>query len=370
MHSERLKARLRWLLLAACLLVLMPAVQAQSESASPWQPPKPLPDDDDWIRLKSGEWLKGRLKNLTDMKLEFDSAELKLLELDFDDVKEFRIPRIRSFRFDDFGVCTGTATMRDGIVAIKSYDTVYEFPREDLLLMAATKSGIFSQWNGKLSIGFVGRSGNSDQADYNATVKLSRQTHASRLDLKYTGNVGSVSGVENINNHNVSAMFDVMIWSHFYITVPSINYTSDEFQNIDYKHTLGAGIGYKLMRGGDVQWRMGMAGGYLTTKYISVEAGEEGTEKSSAAVPSTDLEADITRDIELSIHYNVQIGLGGENSIFHHAEGIFSLDVFSDILELDLSITWDRVEDPQTDAEGHVLERDDFRTSVGIGVQF
>lgn len=369
MHSERLKARLRWLLMAACLLVLMPAVQAQSESA-PWQPSKPLPDDDDWIRLETGEWLKGRLKKLLDTKLEFDSAKLKLLEFDFDDVKEFRIPRIRSFRFVNFGVCTGTATMRDGIVAIKSYDTVYEFPREDLLLMGAARSGIFSQWTGKLSIGFVGRSGNSDQADYNATAQLSRQTHSTRLDLKYTGNVGSVNGVENINNHNVSALFDVMTWSRFYITVPSINYASDEFQNIDYKHALGIGIGYRLMRGGDVRWRVALGGGYLTTKYISVEAGEEGTEKSSAAVPSTDLEADITRDIELSIHYNVQIGLGGENNIFHRAEGIFSLDVLSDILELDLSITWDRVEDPQTNAEGHVLKKDDFRTSVGIGVQF
>ena len=52
-------------------------------SGSPiWGPPSALPEKFDWIQLTSGEWLKGDLKVLYDKKLEFDSDELDLLELD------------------------------------------------------------------------------------------------------------------------------------------------------------------------------------------------------------------------------------------------------------------------------------------------
>ncbi|HOK71968.1 MAG TPA: hypothetical protein PLM83_10980, partial [Bacillota bacterium] len=50
---------------------------AAAVAAAPWQPPPPPPDDFDWIQLKSGEWLKGRIKALQEDKLEFDSEELE-----------------------------------------------------------------------------------------------------------------------------------------------------------------------------------------------------------------------------------------------------------------------------------------------------
>jgi len=39
-----------------------------------WVPPA---DKFDWIQLKSGEWLKGRIKAMQDRELEFDSEELE-----------------------------------------------------------------------------------------------------------------------------------------------------------------------------------------------------------------------------------------------------------------------------------------------------
>lgn len=39
-------------------------------AAENWQPPPPSGQDRfDWIELKSGEWLKGRIKSLQDEKL-------------------------------------------------------------------------------------------------------------------------------------------------------------------------------------------------------------------------------------------------------------------------------------------------------------
>jgi hypothetical protein len=58
-----------------------------------WAPP---PDDFDWIQLKSGEWLKGRLKAMQERKLEFDSEKLDDLTFDWKDIRQLRSPRARS----------------------------------------------------------------------------------------------------------------------------------------------------------------------------------------------------------------------------------------------------------------------------------
>jgi len=65
-----------------------------------WVPPSALPEKFDWIQLTSGEWLKGDLKVLYDDKLEFDSDELDLLELDWEDVKQVRGHKLHSVRFE------------------------------------------------------------------------------------------------------------------------------------------------------------------------------------------------------------------------------------------------------------------------------
>ena len=39
-------------------------------------------------------------------------------------------------------------------------------------------------------------------------------------------------------------------------------------------------------------------------------------------------------------------------------------------LDLDLTVTWDRVEDPQPAADGKVPDKDDYRFTVGISYEF
>src|SRR5262249_4506764 len=53
-----------------------------------WQP-KLLADEasTDWIQLKSGEWLRGRLYGMQNRKLEFESDELDDLKFDWKDIQ-------------------------------------------------------------------------------------------------------------------------------------------------------------------------------------------------------------------------------------------------------------------------------------------
>ena len=60
------------------------ASQKEAEEKEGWLPPEPRPEKFDWIQLKSGEWLKGKLEVLYDRKLEFDSDELDELTFDFE----------------------------------------------------------------------------------------------------------------------------------------------------------------------------------------------------------------------------------------------------------------------------------------------
>jgi hypothetical protein len=52
-----------------------------------WVPPL---DSFDWVQLKSGEWLKGRIKAMQDRTMEFDSEELNLLTFDWRDIRQVR----------------------------------------------------------------------------------------------------------------------------------------------------------------------------------------------------------------------------------------------------------------------------------------
>ncbi len=106
-------------------------------AAEPWQPPEPDNDQFDWIRMNSGEWLGGELKNLRDLALEFDSDELDLLKLDWGDVAELRSSRYLTLRFEDIGTVSGTVAVRDGVVAVRSEGGVTEYPREALVLIVA-----------------------------------------------------------------------------------------------------------------------------------------------------------------------------------------------------------------------------------------
>jgi len=339
--------------------------------AQPWQPPEPEIGGWDWIRFGSGEWLGGELKSLRDLDLEFESDELDLLQLDWDDVAELRSPRLLTYRFDDdLGVYTGTAVMRDGTIAIETLDGVQEMPRDKLILIIAGRPSERSYWSGKASLGLVARSGNTDQSDLNAAVHLRRQTLKSRLSLDYQGNYGQLEGTVNTKNHNGTVALDMLITAGFFVTPVSVNLFNDEFQNIELKTTVGAGVGYDVLRGGDLEWSVGLGGGYQVTNYASVPAGEDDKDESAAIIPSTQLDWDITDDLEFLMSYSAQIGVPDVENTYHHGRVAFSFEVVGDLLDLDLGLHWDRVETPRRDADGNVPVRDDFRTTVSIGLDF
>jgi len=179
------------LLCALCCFFLIANVNAQSNQeddpnvsesrntppGSPsWVPPSAPPDKFDWIQLTSDEWLKGDLKVLYDDKLEFDSDELDLLELDWEDVKQVRGHRLHSVRFEGPLTVIGILRVVDDKVFVTTEDEVLEFDRSHLVSIAQGEPKEINYWSAKISISLDVRGGNSDQTNYSTAANARRRT--------------------------------------------------------------------------------------------------------------------------------------------------------------------------------------------------
>ena len=354
------------LMLVLGLLLAGWQVRAQEQ---PWMPPEPTPESLDWIQLTSGEWLRGEIHFLRDEMLEFESEELDDLELDWEDVAQLRTPRILTFTFDANGVVTGTAVMQGDVITIRTAERVRELPRSDLLSVIEGKPTEWNYWSGKVSLGLIFRSGNTDQDDFNSIVLIRRQATQARVDLEYKGNFAKTNEVETVNNQLASAKFDYLITKGFFVTPLSGQLYADRFQNIDLRSTLAAGAGYYLYRRSNLEWRLGLSGGYTHTNFASTEASEPATEENAVVIPATNLEMDISKVLELSFDFNAQVTLPDAKGTIYHTFLLFSFE-WTSLLDFDVSFTWDRVETPKADADGNVPEKDDLRVSFGLGLDF
>jgi len=178
------------LLLAA--LILAGALSPAAAEEDAWRPPEPEPGADDWIRLTSGEWLRGEINLFRDEFLLFDSEELDELEIDWDDVAEIRSPRILTYVFEGDIVYTGSAAMQDSVIRILEGEETREGPRNGLLSVIEGSPSELNYWGVKASLGLTARRGNTDQSDVNSLVLIRREATRSRLDLTYTGNFSDV----------------------------------------------------------------------------------------------------------------------------------------------------------------------------------
>jgi putative salt-induced outer membrane protein YdiY len=303
-------------------------------------------------------------------RLEFDSDELDDLTFDWEDVAEVRSPRMNTCRFDDDTTLVGTLWIRDDVVLMRDASgREHRFPRSWLLAIISGEPSERNRWSGKFSIGFTARRGNTDQTDFTASLNARRRTPYTRLELSYLGALGKLDGETNVANHNANLKFDVFLSRRFYLTIPTVEAFRDVFQNIAVRVTPGAGFGYQILDRGGLDWNVEAGGGYRITRYDSVEPGEDETNRNGAALFGTTFEMDITKDIDLKVLYRSQIGIPDTQDTNQHGELALGIELTGDF-DLDIALIWDRVGDPRPDADGIVPEKDDFRLTVGVGLEF
>lgn len=346
-----------------------PAVQEAEKKQDPWQPPTPNPKDFDWIKLVSGEWLKGDLKTYRDKNFEFDSDELNYLYLDWGDVVEIRSPRQNTVVIIGLGVHTGTLLMREGKIIIGSADGSHEYKRDEILSIVPGQQDEADYWSGKVSFGLTSQSGNTKQTTETTQIGVIRRSPYARVTLDYLGNYSETDGDKTVDNNRLNGRWDLYISEKWFLIPMSFGLYSDEFQNIDYQFTPGVGFGYHLMDTADVDWDIALTGGWRYTRYKDTQPGEDDDDSSAFLGPIINLDWDITDDIELDLDYSLATDPADTSSTDQHMVATLSVDLWKD-LDLDVTFQWDRIGNPQRDNNGVTPDNDDFRWTVGLGWEF
>ena len=340
---------------------------ALSQSALPdlsWVPPQ---DSFDWVQLKSGEWLKGRIKAMQGRELEFDSEELNVLTFDWRDIRQLRSPRWIDVLLVDGERLSGPVIVTPSEIRVGDTEPL-SHPRDQLQSLTPG-GGRRDYWSGNVSAGLTLRAGNSEQVEYSAQVHVQRRTPATRLSLDYIGNLSRVDDRQNANNHRVNSEFDLWLSRSVYLILPFAEYYKDPFQNLQHRLTGGVGVGYDILDRNDLEWTITTGPAYQYSIFESVAPDQDKSKGSAALAFGTRFDWDITRRVELILEYRGQLTSREVGETTHHSVLTFSVDITSRF-DLRVSLVWDRIGNPKVDADGARSQPDDYRLVVGLGVDF
>ncbi|MCL1068134.1 DUF481 domain-containing protein [Shewanella olleyana] len=340
-----------------------PSSSLNVTSFTPEQLSLPQDTEYDWLQLTSLELLKGEIKNLYDDQLEFESDELDTIFIDWEDVKELQSASVVSIGFLDLSTKSGQLIVKEG----KMYIDGQEFERSQMLTIIAGEQTESNYWSSKISLGANFRSGNTEQIDYSAIAKTVRRTTESRFNIDYLGNYSKSDSEEKINNNRINTNFDWFLSKQFYVRPIFAEIYTDKFLNIEYKVTVGSGLGYNIIDNSKTEWSISGGPAYTYTKFDNVEDGAETDSNSATMVIETVYDTEITSDIDFVTSYRVQYGNDDSGGYTHHALATLEIEL-TDIFDLDLSFVWDRTGKPQPDSDGNTPKENDYQFIVGFGI--
>lgn len=328
-------------------------------------PPEPGSNEDDWIRLTSGEWLRGEILALDDDEIEFDSEELDTLEIDWSDTAEILTKRNFSVLLDDRRQLTGVLTMTASTVVIKGASGATEVPRADVFRIVEGSPKESNYWSGELGLSVAARSGNTDQTDVTYSLELTRETAASRLPISATFSYSEVDNKDTENTKRFETQYDRFLNSRLYVTPLGVEVLQDKFQNIDRRITPFTSLGYTVLDRS--KWSVDVTGGfgYRLTRFDSVADGEDKNDSQATIVLGSALESDLTSRVEFDAGYSTQVAVDDTSDSIQKLDLTLSVDVWRD-LDLDVTFTWDHVGQPEEDSDGDTPDQDDYKLLLGV----
>lgn len=352
------------------------AIQAQEKTqVGPIQTPPA--DGKDWLKTRSGEWLRGEIVAMRDEVLEFDSEEFDELTLDWEDVAELHSPRPIMIQLEPQELTLAKLRNREelDLPSLRFVDDTVQLSdgqtldRSDVLSIIPGKPSEWNYWSGQFSFGLTARSGNTDQSDTTLFAELKRETASTRGRLTYNAAISEIDGTETANNQRFNETFDIFLSRRLFLTAPTFEYYSDRFQNIDSRTTVGAGVGYDFVDRAAITWTAATGVAYQDTEFRSVPVGSVSRSEENAAVTLWTLrEWDVTNDVEYSFEYRGQFDPNSSDAN-HNLRTALSVDLWGD-MDLDVAVIWDRVENPRPREDGSIPEQDDVRLTVGFGWDF
>jgi putative salt-induced outer membrane protein YdiY len=335
-----------------------------------WAPPPPDRNGWDWIRLSSDEWVKGEILLMRNFELQFDSDEFGVVEIDWEDVAEIFAERVYTVVLEDIRTAyTGTMIIRGRQVRVATLDGTASFDRSKIAAIVPDTSKETNLWSVRASAGVAYQSGNTESADLNGKFKIDREGQRTTTRFEYSGVYGSVDEVKNTNTHRGLASLDYFLSRDFFLVPAQFQVFTDEFQNISYRLTPTMGVGYYVLRWPKIEWQVRTGLGYQYTRRDSAPAGDTKTSDNGAVLFATTIDTDVTSRLDLIIDYQLQVIAPDTGLTNHHTDVTFEFEVTSAI-DFDIGFVWNRVENPERQADGTRPDRDDFRLNAGIAIEY
>lgn len=354
------------------------AVQAQETQLQREQWKTPLPvfkQDFDWLKLTSDEWVKGDIIAMYDGTLEFDSDNMGIIEFDWEDVAELRSKDVQSIRMEDGEIVEGYIVIKNGKLQVVNESKTHELELASLLSIASSSANEWDLWDGDINLGLDFADGNVEQFNYNFSAGAQRRTSTSRFKANFTANYSENKDQDTgetkatADSQRFTSFYDWFFSQKVFFRVVDFEYYSDEFQNIDYRATLGVSLGYTLIDNAEMTWDVTAGPSYQTTKFFDVADDTESDETSAALSLGTLFEYEITSDIDYDFKYQVLIVSEEAGKYIHHIETGLDMDLVSDF-ELGLTFYVDRIDNPRQNADGSYPEQNDYRMVVSLGYEF
>jgi len=341
-----------------------------------WKSFEPPRDEKyDWIQLVSGEWLKGEIISLYNFTFEFDSDELGLLSIDWDDVTQIRSAGIISMRIEGNGfqaelfTVVGTLLLFEDEAVMMMNNQVKTYKRKQIISIAMARETEKDLWKGKLFIGTNVKSGNSDNVDANIMMNTMRRTSSSRFAIDYTGNYSRAQNIETSKNHRLDSYYDKFLNRELFWRIYQAEYFQDNFKNIADQYSLATSFGYNLIRTSKTEWEVSGGPGIFYKRYVSVEAGEDIDNTSPLLALGTKYDTEVTKWMDYLFEFRFQFVDEVSGRYNHYMITTLSIDLVGD-LDLDLSFVWDYVARPQPAEDGTIPKQDDFQVMFGLSYEY
>jgi len=345
------------------MIFLAPAIAEEERSA--FEPEPPVAKEWDWIQTTSGEWLKGKLIEMYDDNLEFDSDEFDEVSLEWKKVQQVRTAGVMQIGLLHGVAAIGKLVIDGDTVRVIGDDGEQTFARADVITIAAGAPKEINHWSAKVMLGLNARQGNTDVTEATTDARFTRRTVRSRLDLDYIANFNDTEGEQVANNHRVKLDWNVYISDRLYASPLVFEWFRDPFQNIDHRETLGAGVGYELIHTPKTDWEVSGGPGYQKTTFDSVAVGSENPEDTPALIVGTVLDIELTRWMDLFYEYRFQIVNEKAGQYNQHMLTSFETDL-TKRLDFDVTFVWDRIEKPRENDAGLTPAKDDFKLTIGV----
>ena len=346
----------------------MEQVEAEAEGGLPAEFVINFGDVYDWLRLTSGEWLKGELKRMREEEIDFDSDKLDLVTFTWDKVDQLHSPRVNTYVFDHKVDVVGRAVVTKDKVLIETTEGVESYPRSELLSIVKGEPRERNFWSTRLAVGFSGSAGNTNQGQFNGHWDLRRADQRTRTELRYDGSFGYANGAHTVNRHVGVAEVKLFISKRFFYVPVTAAFLNDQFANIKLRAAPATGAGVHIFDTKKIEWDLGGAVGYQYTRFLSSEAGADNAQNDGFIAFLTHADFDFTDDVELVLDWRTNLVYTDIDLTSHFGSAKFSVEV-TDILDLETTFNFYRTENPPPRADGSVPKSNDYEVIVSLALE-